>query len=365
VNVTPTRLTVYTDSTQFGGAEQSVATLLAELDESFSVTLLAASADVAAAVATARPGTGVELVPSVRDKYDVRSIRAHLAAVRRLRPHILHVNMWWPWKSQYAAAAGVATPGVRVVMVEHGSPHPSSDAPQRWAKSRLVRRIDAYVNVGERSARELERQLRLPGNFVRTIHNGVADVRGVARSRAEDRPVIGSIGRMAPEKGFEYLVRALPRIPDARLVLVGSGPHREGLIGLARELGVAERVELPGRVEDTSEWLASFDVFVLPSLMENFPLVNLEAMFAERPVVASDVGCVSEAVAHGETGLLVPPGDPERLAAAISELLANPERAREMGRRGREQALARFTTERMKRAYEGLYRELLGGRAAA
>jgi glycosyltransferase involved in cell wall biosynthesis len=142
-------------------------------------------------------------------------------------------------------------------------------------------------------------------------------------------------------------------------VLVGDGGERAALERLAAELALDGRLAFTGWSEEARAQLASFDVFVLPSRYEGFPLAVVEAMMAGLPVVASDVGSVREAVRDGATGLLVPPNDPGALAAAVGRLLADPGRAREMGRAGRRLALERYTAAAMARSFECLYDEIL------
>src|SRR5207302_6028335 len=114
---------------------------------------------------------------------------------------------------------------------------------------------------------------------------------------------------------------ALATRPDAALVLVGDGPERRSLAALAGDLGLDDRVLFAGWQTQPRRYLTTVDVFALPSRFEGFPLAVVEAMLAELPVVASAVGSVPEAVREGETGLLVPPDDPARLAAALRRLL--------------------------------------------
>ncbi len=126
----PLRLVAYTDASVRGGAEQTLGTLLAALDPAVEVTVLGVDREVAAWVAERRPGARIEVVPEARNKADVGAVLAHLRAIRRLRPDVLHVNDFTPWRGQYAQLAGLLTPGVRVVVWEH-STTPSSSRCQR------------------------------------------------------------------------------------------------------------------------------------------------------------------------------------------------------------------------------------------
>ena len=147
-------------------------------------------------------------------------------------------------------------------------------------------------------------------------------------------------------------------------MLVGDGPERAHLEELARELGVADRVVFPGWQDEPAAQLRAFDMLVSPSRSEALPLAIVEAMLAGLPVVATDVGSVSEAVVAGETGLLVAPEDAAALAEAIRTLRDDPDARRRLGERGRELAGERFTPEAMAHAFEALYREIRADAAA-
>jgi glycosyltransferase involved in cell wall biosynthesis len=221
------------------------------------------------------------------------------------------------------------------------------------------RGVDRHVGVGERTSREVEELFGLPAGSVVTIHNGVPDERRQPAPRTRPGPLIGSIGRLEAQKGYDILIRALVAIEDATLVLVGEGSERAALEQLASEVGVAERVVWVGWSEDARNYLGTFDVFAFPSRFEGFPLAVLEALLARAAVVATDVGSIGEAVRHGETGLLVPRDDAAALADAIRKLLTDEPLRRRLGEQGRRLVLERFTAEHMTSAFESLYEELL------
>ncbi|HEX5123426.1 MAG TPA: glycosyltransferase [Rhodanobacteraceae bacterium] len=173
-----------------------------------------------------------------------------------------------------------------------------------------------------------------------------------------------AVGRLSHYKGFDVLLRALANVPAARLVIVGEGECANALRATATEAGVADRVRFAGAVDDAT-LLAAYagaDAFALPSLNrgEAFGLVLLEAMRAGLPVVASAIpgSGISEVVADGETGLLVPPGDATALASALARLGDAGVRAH-MGARGRERFEARFTLERSAACWLQLYEDVL------
>ncbi len=355
------RVATYSDATTLGGAEHALRHLVQRLGSHVDVAVVGTDAAVVRFLVDARPGASAWLLPSVRDKWDVTAILAHVRVLARLRPHILHASLRTPWTCQYALLAALLTPGVNAIATER-CPLPSDQRVQRWLKRVVSRRLAAHVAVSERAARLVESYAELLPGSVRVIYSGVPDVSLPPMPRLTSGRVVGSLGRLDELKGYDVLVRALPALPHVTAVLVGDGEARPRLERLARELGVMERLVITGWENCARAYLATFDVFVLPSRFEAFGLSILEAMLAELPVVASNVGGIPELVVHGDTGLLVPPDDAEALAEAIREAL-EPETAARLGRQGRERAVARFGVDAMVHAYEALYEEVTRGEA--
>ena len=352
------RVVLYTDAVETGGAEVCLRNLVAYLSPELDVAILCVDEDVAALVASGRPDAATEVVRAPASSLDGPALAAHARALRRLRPHILHCNLWSPWSCQYAVAGAMAVPSTRVVAVYH-LPVPAVNAQQRVLKRVSSLRVAAHVAVGKRTAREIEALIPLRAGSVRTIHNGVStDEPPATRTPNAGEPTIGAIGRIEPQKGLDVLLRALSLLPRARLRIVGDGSCRSELERLAVTLGVADRVMWTGWRHDVRAELARLDLFVQPSRFEGFPLAILEAMVAQLAVVATDVGSVADAVIDGATGVLVQPEDPRALANAIESLLDDAGARAELGRRARAHVLERFTAERMAAAYESLYNQI-------
>jgi glycosyltransferase involved in cell wall biosynthesis len=169
---------------------------------------------------------------------------------------------------------------------------------------------------------------------------------------------------LSEEKGVAYLLRAMPGVlreqPGAVLVVVGEGPLDSELRALAAELGIETRIRFLGPRSDMAAILGIFDVYVLPSLREGLPLALLEAMAAGCPIVATEVGGVPSVVEPGVTGELVPPKDPDALAAGILSLLADERLRRKFSEAGPRLVRDRYSVEAMTRRYERLYREAAG-----
>lgn len=210
--------------------------------------------------------------------------------------------------------------------------------------------------------------LRRHGKRVRVIPFGIdaaefqrVAASEVARVRAQhggSRIILGA-GRLVYYKGFEYLVRAVQRL-DARLLIAGDGPLREPLQALVAELGLTDRVTLLGAVPDLRPYYHAADIFTLPAVArsEAFGIVQMEAMACGLPVVNTSLDTGVPFVSlHGETGLTVPPGDVDALAAALATLLDDPDLRGRMGEAGRLRIEEELSAERMAARTLALYRE--------
>ncbi|MDO8962995.1 MAG: glycosyltransferase family 4 protein [Coriobacteriia bacterium] len=240
-----------------------------------------------------------------------------------------------------------------------------------WLRRLLERatrgRSDRFVTVSHAIARTLVAD-GVPESRVIVAHNGVrvGEVRSAAVGALPDAfagaaPVVGCIARLELVKGVDVFIRAAAAATGsaARFVIVGDGSQREALEALASDLGVSGSVTFTGVLAPATPALAKLDVVVVPSRSEGLPMVVLEAMALERPVVASAVGGIPEAVDDGVTGLLVPPDDPEALAAAITRLLDDPAMRASMGAAGAARVVDHFSLEDQMRQYLGLFRSLV------
>ncbi len=379
--VVPVRVMAYTDSQSVGGAELALGYLLGALDPEFEVSLLATAPSVGDAIARHRPGTALFTVRPPSGTGDWAALREHVRAVRAFSPDILHANQAWPWACAYGELAGMLA-GAQVLVVDHLPAAAAIPRARQIGRRLLARRLSGHVAVGERAAREIEQMVGLPPGSVGAAPNGVppqtqdtvdldaerergeqttASVlprHSAHASAREPHVVVGSLGRLTLQKRYDLLVRVLPGVPDARLVLVGDGPERASLERLADELDVAERLTITGWVEEARSHLQGFDMFALPSAWEGMPLSIIEAMHAGLPVIATDVGSVGEVVVEGETGYLAPSGDLDRIGERLSLLSVDAALRARMGARGMRVAREQFTDTAMARRYEAIYRRL-------
>jgi glycosyltransferase involved in cell wall biosynthesis len=192
-----------------------------------------------------------------------------------------------------------------------------------------------------------------------------------AQRPSDARLVVGTMSRLSPEKGLEYLLRATAllrdRGTDVDVVVAGEGPSRDELKALATALKLDERVTFPGEVrhEDVPGVLAGLDIFAMPSTWEGFGVSALEASAMKLPVVASDIHGIPDVVIDGETGLLVPPADPAALADAIERLARDEGLRKRMGEAGRAYVAREYRWEDNARLMEALYDEMTASFEAA
>jgi len=239
-----------------------------------------------------------------------------------------------------------------------------------WLDRRHLRFMDRVVCVSDGQSEKVRRWCGVTEDRLRVIRNSARlsafenrDPRArwnLLRlfSTPHERIVLAA-GRFSPEKGFQVLVEAAARVPHAKFVLFGEGTLRPELERRVAELGLADRFVMPGFRTDLDSLIAAADVVVLPSFTEGLPNVALEASAAGVPVVATAVGGTPEVIADGETGFLVPPGQPDAIAAKLNHLLNDADLRTRFGAAGKQRMIDRFTFDAQADAYMKLFEELL------
>jgi glycosyltransferase involved in cell wall biosynthesis len=350
-----------------GGAEQVVADLAVDLQDFGAQSIVFLPARGEGWLARQLTGTGVLV-----EYFDLNTpispacARSLAAAFRRHRIEVAHSHefsmaVYGGWASWLA--------GVHHVITMHGSRYYAGRLQRRLALRAAIASSDRIVAVSHRLAEDMSRDLIVRRARIEVIRNGVRRARVCpTRLREElglrpDDRLLVAVGNLYAVKGHQYLIHAVAllsdRHPHLHVAIAGRGNLETAITTRASDLGVSGKIHLLGLRSDVPAVLAAADVFVLPSLSEGLPLALLEAMFAGRPIVASDVGEIATALDGGRAGKLVAPGNPVDLAAALDELLSDPNGARELGERARSRAVAEYDVSQMVSRYRSMYEQLL------
>lgn len=317
-----------------------------------------------------------DLVRDLRPYHDLAAFLCLFRIIRREKPRIAHTHtskagILGRWAAFFA--------GVPVIIhTPHGHVFWGYFPPMRTRLFILLERWTARITAAMVMLTHQEREDHLnfgiaPENKFNVIHSGInlemfqdagsnhTDIKA-ALGIPPETAVVGTAGRLTAVKGQDVLIRAaselIRRGKRIFLVFLGDGELRQELEQLTVRLGIEEYVRFLGWRPDVAEVMSVFDLFVLPSLNEGMGRVLVEAMALGKPIVASDVGGISDLVVHGRNGCLVPPGDVLSLSAAISDLLENPEKGRIMGEHGKKIAVD-YSADAMVQKIDLLYRTIL------
>ena len=314
--------------------------------------------------------------PRLAKAFEVLSFNVNMVS-DPIDADIVHTHTWY---TNFAGALAKKTYGCKLVATVH-----SLEPLRPWKKEQLgagyelsswmeqegLEACDAVVAVSQEMKRDIRRFYRIPAEAVHVIHNGVDPEKyhpregsaSLAKFRVR-KPFVFFCGRLSRQKGILDLVEAMDLVPDGTMLVLATGkPDTPDLLDELRSVidgreGVVwihDMLEDPDLVNLYNE----ASVFACPSVYEPFGIINLEAMACETPVVACSVGGIKEVVVDGETGFLVPPADPERLGAALSKVLVDPDLAQRMGKAGRARVLEQFTWDRIAEKTLDLYRTLM------
>jgi glycosyltransferase involved in cell wall biosynthesis len=350
-----------------GGAQESYTGLVLRLDRS-KYDVRALSLSTGSAVQRVRSlGLPVDVIDAGDDEQATRELAAWL---RREEIDLVHAHMY---RAEVIGTRAAVAAGVPVIAATVHSSRVRSPEDVALLAS-LTPMMDRLIVPSDAIAHKVRCEGRDGARFA-VIPNGVDLSRFAAPAptssvRADfgipvEAPLVGVVARLEAEKGHRILVAAWPSVlraaPDAWLLLVGEGSEADALRAQAAALGrsVAERIVFTGRREDISALTAQLSVAVLPSLREAQGISILEAMARRVPVVASAVGGIPEVITSGVDGVLVEPSDPDALACAIGELLANGDLRRRIGEAGYRTVAERFSIDAQVRRIEAVYDEEL------
>ncbi|MGI6630093.1 MAG: glycosyltransferase family 4 protein [Bacillota bacterium] len=234
----------------------------------------------------------------------------------------------------------------------------------------LAMKTDQFITVSKALKKEIMLWEGVPENKIQVIYNGIKvenfdkKVTPYGKIRLGLNPVfpvVGTVARLAPQKGLEYFIKAASLVSQVvdkvQFLIVGDGPLRKELEFITAKKRLQDKILFTGYFPNISEIYPVIDVFVMPSLSEGLSISIIEAMAAKRPIAATAVGGIPELIRHRESGLLVPPGNEQALAQAILELLKRPKWSEKLGEKAGKKARNEYTVEKMVQQTENIYRQ--------
>ncbi len=352
----PVRIILVTNGLRVGGAERLIEGLAGELqDAGDEVHVVATTRDGEIGDQLRERGIPVTIL-GIRTSFDARAPVKLARLARRFRPHVVHSHLEVS-DITTAAAKLIGLSSARIVSTVHNLGPSARQPVKKTLWTAALARFDRVLCVSADVKRKLPYDVGAEVLFMSTVSERDAPLpRDVARERlglAPDAPVVLSVGRLDRDKGFDVLGEAANAVrPSVRFVVIGDGAERSALTAYSR-------LELRGSLPDAATLLTAADVVVCPSRTEGLPQIILEAMAARCAIIATPVGGVPEAIADGETGVLVPPEAPAVLADAIEAVLADEPRRAAYGEAGRARLLAAgWTREATARRVREVYRAL-------
>lgn len=369
-----TKILFVSEAPIYGGAERYLITLIEGMDrQDFDIeVILSNKAPERLCQALEALDITQIPIPPIAGKLDFSGILRHIACFRGRRPDIVHFNLSNPLHGQYAMLSARLANVPYQIATLHLPPRSTTPTQRgRFFERKTVCRLDKLIAVCNASRQLMVTHFGINPSKTEAIYNGIDlnafDHEAVTLSssniRSEETIILGSVGRLSKQKGYDTLLEAMPmvlkEVPNLRLLIAGEGPEETNLKSQCERLELDKLVNFLGMRTDIPSLIGSFDVFVLPSRYESFPITILEVMAASKPIVSTSVDGIPESVAEESTGLLVPPENPEALSQALIRLLKDNELRKQMGVSARARVEKNFTLKQMVENTQAIYREIL------
>lgn len=345
------------------GAPRHLLSVVENLDtEKFAISVICPAGPLAGEIKKLRRNIDLDIIP-MKSRLDLNAISQIRKTIKHLKPDIIHVHGTRAGILGRLAAIGFNIP---VIYTEH-----------LWTKqfrmqSRILNFFHYFANwfldmftTQNIAVSQSVKDFLVSSNLsradkVQVIYNGIEPTHLEAKVFRNSREfLIATVGTLNPQKGMQYLIRALPLInkefPGVQLEIIGDGSYKRKLVNEVKRLKLKSDVKFTGFVPNVDKYLTRFDLYVQPSLSESFGLAIVQAMSVGLPIVATNTGGIPEVVTEGKSGFLVPSEDPKALAAAILELLRHPSLARKMGQMARKEARLKFNVADMINELEKTY----------
>ena len=350
-----------------GGLQRVVANLCEIIDKNkFDVSVLCLRDLGEFAQEVTNLGLNVFHLPQKRNGTDYFSFVRVAKILKREKVDVIHTHNILPFTD--GTIGGMIAGVRRIVHTDHARSFPDKKRYMfaEWLMSQFAHKV---VGVSEHTTENLIRFEKISRSKTMTIVNGIdgskydividKDKKRRELGLKETGPIIGACVRLTEQKGISYLLEAVkrvkPQFPDISVVIAGEGPLERTLVQQGRDSGIDRDVFFIGPRSDVPEILKLLDIYVLPSIWEGLPMILLEALAAECPIIASRVGGVPGIIQHGVNGSIVEPKDPEALAAEIIRVLKDRRLRDQYTSKGLRVFREKYTVEVMTRKYESLY----------
>jgi len=347
-----------------GGAENLLLGIAAKLDKKrFNAKVAYVYGPGTLAEAIRKTGVGVSDL-SRRGRIDPLLPLRLFLLLRKEKVDILHTHLV---HASIAGRIAAKMAGVKcITTTRHYGYYQKEKSLVNWMERKTAVFNDNLIAISNAVKRYLVSKEKYGPDKIQVLYNAVdLDLFDPADRRSDGGPLIGSVGRLYPSKGYDTLLRSMPDVlqafPGARLMIAGSGKERGRLEELCSQLDISDKVIFLGRrtPAEIRRFLKEITLFVLASNWEGFGLAVVEAMASGLPVVTTKVGGLPEIVVEGKTGFVVPCGRADALAEKLIFLLRNPNLSLQMGREGRKRVETLFSLDTMMVKLETMYRDLL------
>ena len=302
----------------------------------------------------------------IRNKFNPAIIFYILRLIREIKPDIIHTHLFQP--RVYTTIAHLFNKQSILITQKHSIVNPKKHNIFILLEMISLRMNKKVIAISESVKKSLTKYEFIPRNKIFVLPNCIdyqAFNKAILRDSIKNinEIVIGTVGRLEKVKGINYLLFAmkiiLAKYPHTRLEIIGDGSQAGELVEISKKLGISNSVKFFGKFTDVIPFYNKMDIFILPSVLEGFGIVLLEAMAAGLPVVASDVDGIKEVVIHGESGILIPPKNPDAIASAVIQLIENPQLVNKLVENGLKRAQL-FDVKEHVMKLESLYSNLLG-----
>jgi glycosyltransferase involved in cell wall biosynthesis len=346
-----------------GGAEKHFVSLLNEIRATERWAVFT-STPTGGATLEDQLDPGIEIIRfPVRKRSAFRDVYRLSRRLRETGVNVVHTHMFWP--SLYGVAAARLAGVPVIVTTEHGENRwkkPSHRFLERRVISTFAKRRFCVSESILKARRDID---HVPEEVLELTVNGTPVPGTPARPWSNERPVIGTVGRVVPQKNYQLFVDVVSEVRkrghDVDAYLIGDGPLLGEVRAHIAQLNLSDHVFTPGISQDVESWYRKFDVYLISSDQEGQPVSLLEAMSYGLPIVATDVGAIGKTIEHGREGLLGEAGNIRQLADAVCRFIDQRGFSESCGRAARARAIAEFSIEAVARKYEDAYYQILNG----